>query len=130
MHHCLDSGVSSTRRLQKTILTQASKRLAPGGFILVLEQIHESPLVPDLASLVIYRLTKSRLLAPLMGRFGANTAGVGVLFASQRRLRRLFDEAGMQIMKERLFRDDGSSWKTLAVGCTKSEQRFYILRPR
>ena len=129
LHHCLAQGVGDTRELQQRILRQATRRLAPGGRILVLEQIHESPIVPDLASLLIYGLTRSKLLAPLTGRLGANTAGAGVLFASQARLRRLYVDAGLELVEEVLFRQDGTPWVALAVGCTNSCQKLYVLQP-
>ena len=129
LHHCLAHDPASTRALQKQVLVEAGRRLSPGGRILVLEQIHESPIVPGFASRVIYHLTRSKLLAPFTARFGANTAGVGVLFASQDRLHRLFEEAGMTLEDEKLFRDDGSSWKLRLLGCSRSQQRFYVLRP-
>lgn len=128
LHHCLADDAPSTRALQEDILRAAARRLAPGGTILVLEQVHESPIVPDLTPWLIYRLTRLRLLAPVVRRLGANTAGVGVLFASTRRLRRLFADAGLELRDEILFRTDGHSLALAAVGCRHSCQTLFALR--
>ncbi len=130
LHHCLGSSPAETRRLQERILREATSRLTPTGRIFVLEQIHESPIFPDFSSHLIYHLTKSRSLAPLTGRFGANTAGVGVLFASERRLHRLFDDAGLDVCDERVLRHGRLRLSTLAVASTNSKQRLYVLEPQ
>jgi SAM-dependent methyltransferase len=130
LHHCIDDSVAATRDLQRRILRAAAGRLAPGGRILVLEQVHESPLVPDLAPWFIYQLTSSRILPGILRPLGANTAGVGVLFASERRLLRLFESAELDVSDARLFRMDGHSWKLLVSGVTRSYQKLFVLQPR
>lgn len=129
LHHCLADDARATRTLQQDILRAAGRHLAPGGTILVLEQIHESPLVPDLTPWLIYRLTRLRTLAPVVRRLGANTAGVGVLFASTRRLRRLFADSGLALREEIPFRTDGHSLALAAVGCHRSCQTLFALQP-
>jgi hypothetical protein len=48
---------------------------------------------------LIFGLTKSRALAPFTRRLGANTAGVGVCFLSERRWRALLAQAGLTVVE-------------------------------
>lgn len=129
LHHCIERSVSRSRALQQKILEAAARRLRPGGRLFVLEQIHESFILPDLPSLLIFGLTRSRGLGPLIRGVGGNTGGVGVLFASERRLLRLFRESKLTLQTQVLFRQDGSNWRQLAVGCTNARQVLFVLLP-
>ena len=130
LHHCLSGdGVSATRRAQSDVLRAIGERLTPGGRIVVLEQVQDGWVFPDVTSLLVYRLTRSRLLAPMMRSFGANTAGVGVLFAPRSRLLRVFERAGMRVEHEKLFRQDRNIIQLRLLACRRSYQQIFVLRP-
>lgn len=130
LHHCLGTTAAASRALQQRVLGEASRRLTSTGRVVVVEQIHESPVFPGLASRVIYYLTRSRLLAPLVRHGGANTAGVGVLFASEKRLLRLYDDAGLAVVGLEVVRTGRRRWMRMLIGITRSHQTLYVLEPR
>lgn len=129
LHHCIADSVSATRALQQRVLEQAAARLRPGGTLLVLEQIHQSPVFPEFASWLIFVLTRSKLVARVVKSLGANTAGVGVLFFSERRLLRLFRDAGLSVSQAVPFRKDPRSWQQYVLAFSDSYQTLYSLTP-
>jgi ubiquinone/menaquinone biosynthesis C-methylase UbiE len=94
LHHFVGTSYADTRRLQRESLRQASLMLTPAGRISVSEITYNGALIDNLPSHVVYRLTASKALAPLVGRLGANTAGTGVCFMSAKQWTREFDDLG------------------------------------
>jgi ubiquinone/menaquinone biosynthesis C-methylase UbiE len=94
LHHFIGTSYADTRRLQRESLRQASLMLTPAGRVSVSEITYNGALVDNLPSHIVYRLTSSKLLAPLIGRLGANTAGTGVCFMSTKTWAREFDRLG------------------------------------
>jgi len=113
LHHCIGTSVSQTRRIQHDILKNAAQFLTRQGRLIVIEVCYESYLLPKYASRMIYHITRSRLLAPIARRFEANTAGTGVLFATEKELERLFDRAGLAV-EETICLDEDSKGGPLA----------------
>jgi hypothetical protein len=52
----------------------------------------------NLPGRAIFALTSSRVLSKVVRRLGANTAGVGVCFQSERSWRKIFREAGYEVV--------------------------------
>ena len=130
LHHCIGTSVSQTRRLQRDILSNAAGFLAEHGRLIVIEVCYESYLLPKYASRMIYHITRSRLLAPIARRFEANTAGTGVLFATEKELEKLFGDAGLAV-EQTIFLEDESKGGTLAhlvLGLKSSYAKTWILR--
>lgn len=100
LHHCVTKTYRNTRAMQMTILKNAAQLLSPQGQILISERIMESWVCDGFSSRFIYHLTKNKLMAPLIRRAGANTAGVGVCFMSKRQLADLANDAGLQLISE------------------------------
>lgn len=100
LHHCIARRYSKTREIQTRILDNAVSRLAPGGHVLVCERLMNSFLGDEFTTRSIYHLTRSKLFAGFVRGMGANTAGVGVCFFSDKRLRRLFRDVGLEIDDE------------------------------
>jgi ubiquinone/menaquinone biosynthesis C-methylase UbiE len=94
LHHFIGTSYADTRRLQRESLRQAGLMLTPAGRISVSEITYNGALVDNLPSHVVYRLTASKALAPLVARLGANTAGTGVCFMSAKTWTREFDRLG------------------------------------
>ena len=100
LHHCIVPSYTGTRELQTTILKNAAKLLAPNGRILVSERIFDSWITDEYSTYLTYVLTRSRLLSGVTRLLGANTAGVGVCFVSQKRFQKLCENAGLVIVEE------------------------------
>lgn len=95
LHHFVASTYTKTRRMQREALTQALAVLAPGGRIIVTENLYDGTPADNLPGFLIYTLTSSKVLAPVIKRLGANTAGCGVCFLSARAWRNEFQRLGM-----------------------------------
>jgi SAM-dependent methyltransferase len=90
LHHFVAGTYSETRKLQRYALRQALRVLSPRGRIVVTENLFEGLLADNLPGFLVYALTSSSALAPLVKRLGANTAGCGVCFHSAQAWRNEF----------------------------------------
>jgi len=95
LHHFIGTSYAETRRLQRESLRQAALMLTSAGRIAVSEITYNGALVDNLPSHVVFRLTSSKALAPVVARLGANTAGTGVCFMSAKTWQREFDRLGL-----------------------------------
>ncbi len=130
LHHCIGTSVSETRRIQRDILQSAASFLTERGRLVVIEVCYESYLLPKYATRMIYHITRSRLLAPIAKRFEANTAGTGVLFATEAELDQLFHDAGLEV-DQKIFLEDESKGGPLAhliLALKSSYMKAWVLR--
>lgn len=97
LHHFIGKDYADTRRLQRESVRQARTMLVPGGRVSVSEITYNGALVDNLPSRVVFGLTASAALAPLVKRLGANTAGTGVCFMSAKAWQREFSAAGLAV---------------------------------
>lgn len=107
LHHCIAATYTETRALQTAILKTAASHLSRDGRILVSERLIDSWITDEYSAHLTYALTRSRTLSCVTRLFGANTAGVGVCFASTKRFRKLCDDAGLRIV-EAMHLDGGT----------------------
>lgn len=128
LHHCIGNSGPETRALQAEILTQLRRMLAPGGGVMVSEILHDSWLVDGFSPWLIYQITSIKLFSPLARRFGANTAGTGVLFASERQLNDVFARAGLRVSRERVHHVDRRKWSHVAVLAKRITQKQFFLQ--
>ena len=98
LHHFVTGSYHATRQLQKHALEQAIQVLSPRGRIVVTENLFEGMLADNFPSVLIYVLTSRTLFAPIVRRFGANTAGCGVCFSSERAWRQLFSQIRLRAL--------------------------------
>jgi SAM-dependent methyltransferase len=96
LHHFVSDSYSASRKLQRVALEQVLGVLASRGRIVVTENLFEGFGVDNFPGFLVYVLTSSKLLAPLVRRLGANTAGCGVCFLSAHAWRREFRRIGLQ----------------------------------
>lgn len=130
LHHCIGMSVSQTRRIQRSILRSAADFLSEHGRLVVIEVCYDSYLFPKYATRMIYHITRSTLLAPIARRFEANTAGTGVLFATEKELERLFRDSGLAI-DDCIFLEDESKGGILArmvLALRSSYMKAWVLR--
>ena len=99
LHHVVLDSYSKTVALQRSVISKARRLLKPGGVVSVLENLYEGTVVDGVPSRLIFELTKSALLKPLVSRLGANTAGCGVCFRSRKAWQEDADRAGLRVDK-------------------------------
>ena len=103
LHHLVGRTYQSAMDSVVKALTNAARLLAPGGRIVVYEQVYDG-LVPGVEpGAIIFAVTRIRIPAfvRVARRFGANTAGVGVYFRSRNSWMRVFRAAGLQLVEQR-----------------------------
>ena len=99
LHHLVLDSYAKTLALQRTVLANARRLLKPDGVISVLENLYEGSVVDGVPSRLIFELTRSRVLKPIVHRLGANTAGCGVCFRSRKSWQEDVDYAGLRVEK-------------------------------
>ena len=99
LHHLVIGSYAKTIALQRTVIAKARRLLNPGGAVSVLENLYEGTVVDGVPSRLIFELTSSRLLKPLVRRLGANTAGCGVCFRSRQAWHEDAERAGLRVDK-------------------------------
>jgi SAM-dependent methyltransferase len=99
LHHLVLESYRDTLALQRTVLDKARCLLKRGGVVSVLENLYEGTVVDALPSRLIFELTSSKLLKPVISRLGANTAGCGVCFRSRTAWKRDAAWAGLRVEK-------------------------------
>lgn len=91
LHHFVSDNYKATRKLQLESLAEAKKYLKPGGTIIILENFYDGRWLDDAPGRIIYQLTASNLLESMISKAGANTAGVGVSFHSEKAWLKMLD---------------------------------------
>lgn len=132
LHHLVATGDYGTTR-QNIVRTLADARwlIAPGGRLSVYENMYDGVGPHNLPSHLVFTATSMRRLAPITRKLGANTAGVGVCFQSERSWRKIFGEAGYEIEQF----TPGEPWpmataKRLALSLRRVRVGHFWLRPR
>lgn len=107
LHHLITNDYKNTQINIVTALTMAREHLQPAGFLSIFENMYDGLFMDNLPSHLIYYLTSSKLLEPVVKRLGANTAGCGVCFLSKRKWEEKLALAGLNIVE---YTDD-VKWK-------------------
>ena len=99
LHHLVVTGdyVRSRRNIVR-VLGDVRWLLEPDGMVSVYENMYDGWPYHNAPSHLIFRATSTQRWAGAMRRLGANTAGVGVCFQSEASWRRIFDEAGFEVV--------------------------------
>ena len=117
LHHLVTDSYATTIENIVETLRQAARLLLPGGRISIWDNLYDGLAVDIAPSRLIYALTSMRAAASLVRMGGANTAGVGVCFQSERRWRRHFAAAGLRIEAARAMRPfEKPVWKHAVYG--------------
>jgi SAM-dependent methyltransferase len=97
LHHLITGSYAGSREMQHRMLRALRGLVAPRGCLFIIEELKDGFVHPDLSVRLIFSLTRSRLLSPMMRRLGANTAGVGVAFFSTRGMQRSLERCGYRV---------------------------------
>lgn len=99
LHHLVGNSYRESRLNQLATLKALRGLLTERGRVSIYENNYLGWLFKDLPGRMIFELTSSRLLAPIVGKMGANTAGVGVCFLSKRQWVDTVSKAGYQLLE-------------------------------
>lgn len=97
LHHLVGDSYAESLASIQAVLRQCAILLKRHGRLSVIENIWNGRFTDGLAGRLLYCATSSRLLAPVTGRLGANTAGTGICYLSDRALKRMLGEAGFRV---------------------------------
>lgn len=110
LHHVVGDSYAETIGSIQEVLRQCEAILKPHGRLSVIENIWDGRFVDTLAGRLLYHATSSRILAPISRRLGANTAGTGVCYLSDRLLVRLLSQAGLFLETQQILGDQWFPW--------------------
>jgi hypothetical protein len=130
LHHLIGSSGRDTRALQRRALANWRDR---GVGLFINEYIYESPGVRGASAWLIGVITANRALSAVAGLAGrlfpslrANTLGVGVRFRDDQDWRRLFAEAGYDVVGYRRGEEEAVSLprRLLLIGSMRRDSFF------
>ncbi len=98
LHHLVSDSYAQTTANQHGVLRGLAALLSERGRVSVYENNYQGLLIGALPGWLIYQATLLRSLATLTRRLGANTAGVGVCFRSERQWRAMIAATGFNIV--------------------------------
>ncbi|MBW4454657.1 MAG: class I SAM-dependent methyltransferase [Nostoc indistinguendum CM1-VF10] len=107
LHHFVKSSYRQTKKTQYEAITNAHNLLSEKGYISIFENMYDGMVFTKLPSYLIFYLTSSKILAPLMKKLGANTAGCGVCFLSKLQWEYIITNAGLIVSQY----TDYEKWK-------------------
>jgi hypothetical protein len=133
LHHLIGGSLAQTRDLQRRALANWRNREVR---VFVNEYVYESPLVRGASAWLIGVVTSSRALsaiARLVGRvvpsLRANTLGVGVRFRDSTDWRRLFTEAGFEVVAYHRGEEEPKSIPRRMMLITSMRRDSFLLAP-
>ena len=96
LHHFVVPSYRTTRSFQRRALVASRNLLTPRGRVSVVENLCDG-YVPGLSGFLVFFLTSNKIIAPVVRRLGANTAGVGVCFRDRHSWRAEMERAGFRV---------------------------------
>lgn len=97
LHHLVTSSYRGTVKTIAGCLEAARELLSSRGRISIFENCYNSYSLERVPSRIIYHALSSQVLAAYTRRFGANTAGVGVCYLSEKLWGRTLADSGLKI---------------------------------
>jgi SAM-dependent methyltransferase len=97
LHHLVGTTYSSTRANIDRMLAAARQALKPSGRLSVFENDCIG-IIDGMSSRLLYEATSSKIAAALVRRMGANTAGVGVCYLSNKQWHGTLAKAGFRVL--------------------------------
>lgn len=98
LHHLVNKSYIKTHQNIGNTLVSAKRLLSSKGYLSIFENIYNGIFFANLPSYLIFQLTSSQLISPIIKYLGANTAGCGVCFLSKNQWEYLINKAGFQVL--------------------------------
>lgn len=99
LHHLIGNSYLDTRKNMYTAIDTVVPLLTDRGRVSIFENMYNGLVVDGLPSLLIFTLTSSKAIAGFIKKMGANTAGVGVCFLSQKQWTKVLDRTSLKLLK-------------------------------
>jgi len=99
LHHLVCETYKDSRQAILNTLVLTKMMLSSCGRVSVWENLYSGAIVDSLPSHIIFHVTSSKLLCRLTKRLGANTAGVGACFLSEKQWHTVLNNAGLRVLK-------------------------------
>jgi Methyltransferase domain len=99
LHHLIGNSYVETRKNISTAINTVIPLLTDRGRVSIFENMYNGSVIDGLPSLLIFTLTSSKAIAGFTKKMGANTAGVGVCFLSQKQWVQVLDKTSLKILK-------------------------------
>lgn len=99
LHHLIGNSYSETRKNMFTAINAVIPLLTPHGRVSIFENMYNGLAIDGLPSQIIFTLTSSKEIAGAIKKMGANTAGVGVCFLSQKQWIETISKTGLKLLK-------------------------------
>jgi O-methyltransferase domain len=99
LHHLIGNSYSETRKNMSTAINAVIPLLTPHGKVSIFENMYNGLAINGLPSQIIFTLTSSKAISGLIKKMGANTAGVGVCFLSQKQWIETINKTGLKLLK-------------------------------
>jgi Methyltransferase domain len=131
LHHLVGSSYSETRKNISTAIESVIPLLTDDGRVSIFENMYNGLLFDGLPSRVIFTLTSNQTISGAIKKMGANTAGVGVCFLSQKEWMETVGKTSLKLLK---YSDDDKwfvpiQWKVfLHVGNIRCGH-FWLIDP-
>jgi Methyltransferase domain len=99
LHHLIGNSYLDTRKNMYTAIDTIVPLLTDRGRVSIFENMYNGLFIDGLPSLLIFTLTSSKAIAGFIKKMGANTAGVGVCFLSQKQWTKVLDQTNLKLLK-------------------------------
>jgi Predicted O-methyltransferase len=130
LHHLVTSSYESTCRLQAEVLAGARSLLSARGRICIFENLYDGAIVDSAPGWMIYQLTSSTLLSPIVKQLGANSAGCGVCFRSSTQWESVFRQAHLKRDHFQRFHEHPiNGLRRLALHIGSARNAGYLMSP-
>jgi Methyltransferase domain len=99
LHHLIGNSYLDTRKNISTAISTVIPLLTDRGRVSIFENMYDGLVVDGLPSILIFTLTSSKAIAGFIKKMGANTAGVGVCFLSQKQWVQVLEKTSLNLLK-------------------------------
>ena len=130
LHHLIGETYAETRANMITQLRATGDVLTDRGRLSIYENLYDGWWIDNAPGRIIYSLTSSRRLRSVIGRLGANTAGVGVCFLSEAEWRSTITGSGLRVESEFASkpRDIPKAWNVFLHVRSVRRGHFWVSR--
>jgi SAM-dependent methyltransferase len=110
LHHLVGDSYGESIQLIRDVLGQCATIIRHDGRLSVIENVWDGRFIDSSASRLLYYATSSHMAASVARRLGANTAGTGVCYLSDRSWKGLFAQVGFRVETEQVFAPLRERW--------------------
>jgi len=99
LHHLVGNSYLATRKNISFALDAVVPLLTPRGRVSIFENMYNGLIIDGLPSRLIFNLTSNKTIAGFTKKMGANTAGIGVCFLSQKQWVEQLNHTSLNLLK-------------------------------